>query len=163
MTSHTPTPRPHGAQPARRFGIRRPDGQWYINHPDGQRWGSAESARVWTMKQYADLALPALKAALGDDRSLPFDVEALAVAPLPVTATGLAASAYLPDFDALRLTTVGSRTMSIDVTQSPFEANADGATLWLTLTDGPLAIGLTASEARSLARWLIETVGTEDR
>ncbi len=161
MTSHTPTPRPHGAQPARRFGIRRPDGQWYIEHTGGHRWGPAESARVWTTKQYADLALPALKAALRDDRSVPLDVEALAVARLP--ATGIAASPYLPDFDALRLTTIGSRTMSLDVTPSPFEDHADGATLWLTLTDRPLAIRLTATEARTLARWLTETVGPEDR
>ncbi|MGO9789137.1 MAG: hypothetical protein ACLP8S_06320 [Solirubrobacteraceae bacterium] len=43
----------------------------------------------------------------------------------------------MPNFDPLRLTTIGSRNMSIDVTPSPFEENADGATLWLTLTDGP--------------------------
>ncbi len=57
MTSPTPTPRPHGALPARRSGIRRPDGQWYINYPDGHRWGPAESARVWAMKQYAGLVV----------------------------------------------------------------------------------------------------------
>ena len=166
MTTNKTTPgRRAGADaPPRRFGIRRPDGQWYSSRADLEdqhRWGPARSAGVWTTKQYADAALHALKPALRADGYTAREVDDLEVARLPVIADSLAASPYLPDFDALRLTTIGSRNVSIDVTPSPLAENADGVTLWLALHDEPLAIALTATQATILAAWLTDTVKTQ--
>lgn len=70
---------------------------------------------------------------------------------------------YTPDYDALVLTTIGSRNVAIAVTPSPFPENPGGATLWLQLHDGPLAIALTATEARRLADWLNAVIDTKER
>jgi hypothetical protein len=51
--------------------------------------------------------------------------------------------------------------MSIDATPSPMQENADGAILWLH--DAPLAIALTATEARTLADWLSTPPPPRDR
>lgn len=71
------------------------------------------------------------------------------------------ASRYDPDFDALVLTTLGSRNVAVAVTPSPFRENPGGATLWLRLHDGPLAITLTTTEARHLAHWLNAVIEQE--
>ena len=70
---------------------------------------------------------------------------------------------YTPDFDALVLTTIGSRNVAIAVAPSPFAENPGDATLWLRLHLGPLALALTATQARRLADWLNAVIDTEKR
>jgi hypothetical protein len=168
MTLNNPTPRQRARSdnPPRRFGIRRPDGQWYISRGDveGQHlWGPVQEAGIWTTEQYADGALRSLKPALRADGYTAGEVDTLVVARLPVLGVSASHYRYLPDFDALRLSTIGSKNVSIDVTPSALEENPNGAALWLTLYDGPLAVALTPIGARTIAKWLIDTVDTENR
>jgi hypothetical protein len=100
---------------------------------------------------------PDLKVALRHVGDVPFDVDGLIVSELPPASRD---NPYTPDYDAIHLTTIGSREVGIAVTPSPLMENTGGATLWFDLSNGPLAIGLTAAEARDLASWLVDVVDT---
>ena len=70
---------------------------------------------------------------------------------------------YAPDYDALRLTVIGSRDVGVDVTPSPLQENPGGATLWLQLHLDELAIALTPTEAQALATRLNSVIDKETR
>jgi len=125
-----------GEQPTGRCGIRGPGGQWYIGQDlEGHQWGPVERAGVWTRKEFAEAAFPALKAALRSAGAPPFDVDELVVADLVSLAPAQPKNRYAPDFGVLRLTTTGGWNMGVAVTPSPFKENAGGVTLWLGLDD----------------------------
>lgn len=147
-----------------KFGIRRPDGQWYCGQDDrGHRWGPPQRAGAWTTQEHVDVALRALQGALGPIADLPFEVDELYSARLDWGEAGPTGNPYEPDFSALELTVIGSAGVSLGVAPCPFEENADGATLWLKLHDGPLAIALTPNQARGLVEQLLQTVGAAAR
>ena len=55
-----------GEQPTGRCGIRGPGGQWYIGQDlEGHQWGPVERAGVWTRKEFAEAAFPALRPRCG--------------------------------------------------------------------------------------------------
>ena len=60
--------------------------------------------------------------------------------------------------DYIRLSTIGSRGIGVAITPSPFPETIDGATVWLELHDGPLALNLTGREARHLATRLTQII-----
>jgi hypothetical protein len=60
----------------------------------------------------------------------------------------------------IRLSTIGSRGIGVAITPSPFPDTSDGATVWLQLHDGPLALNLTAHEAQHLATRLTHVIDT---
>ena len=62
--------------------------------------------------------------------------------------------------DYIHLSTIGSRGIGVAITPSPFPETTDGATVWLELHDGPLALNLTAREARHLATRLTAVLDT---
>lgn len=139
--THTPPSDSTVAEP--RYAIRAGDGQYYI---EPGSWGPRRAAGLWSRPD--DAALAARHAAR-EQPQLAGGLEVVAIAPRP-------AGRYVVDFEDLRLTVLGSRRVGIAVTPCALqEAGPDGATLWLELHDGPLAIALTREQAICLGDWLL--------